>query len=140
MIGAGSYLICPAATAAYLRGCEKGLHMQFLNQLLQLLQQGLAAIFRFIGLIWQWTIAQIGAVPWNRLDELSTIKTILLIIIGLGIVFSLYRAGRELLEAGEKLLNAFVTLLTVFVRTLPYILIAGVAAAGGAWLINHGNF
>lgn len=140
MIGAGSYLICPAAAAVCLTGYEKGLHMQFLNQLLQLLQQGLAAIFRFIGLIWQWTIAQIGAVPWNRLDELSTIKTILLIIIGLGIVFSLYRAGRELLEAGEKLLNAFVTLLTVFVRTLPYILIAGVAAAGGAWLINHGNF
>lgn len=114
--------------------------MQFLNQLLQLLQQGLAAIFRFIGLIWQWTIAQIGAVPWDRLDQLSTLKTILLVIIGLGIVFALYRAGKELLEAGEKLLSAFVTLLTVFVRTLPYILIAGVAATGGAWLINHGNF
>ncbi len=114
--------------------------MQFLNQLLQLLQQGLAAIFRFIGLIWQWTIAQIGAVPWSKLDQLSTIKIVLLAVIGIGIVFSLYRAGRELLEAGEKLLNAFVTLLTVFVRTLPYILVAGAGAAGGAWLINHGNF
>jgi hypothetical protein len=114
--------------------------MQFLNQLLQLLQQGLAAIFRFIGTIWQWTIAQIAAVPWDKLDQLSLLKTILLIAIGLGVIVALYRAGRELLEAGEKLLTAFVTVLTVFVRTLPYILIAGVAAAGGAWLINHGNF
>ncbi len=113
--------------------------MQFLNQLLQLLQQGLAAIFRFIGMIWQWTIAQIGAVPWNRLNELSTIKVVLLVIVGIVVVYLLYRAGRELLEAGEKLLNAFVTLLTVFVKTLPYILIAGAAAAGGAWIVNHVN-
>jgi len=114
--------------------------MQFLNQLLQLLQQGLAAIFRFIGLIWQWTIAQISAVPWNQLNELSTLKVILLVVVGVAVVYLLYRAGRELLEAGEKLLSAFVTLLTVFVRTLPYILFAGVAAAGGAWIVNHINF
>ncbi len=114
--------------------------MQFLHQLLQLLQQGLAAIFGFIGSIWQWTITQISAVPWDHLDQLSLLKIILLIVIGIGVVYLLYRAGRELLEAGEKLLNAFVTLLAVFVRTLPYILIAGVAAAGGAWIITHGNF
>ncbi len=111
--------------------------MQFLNQLLQLLQQGLAAIFRFIGMVWQWTISQVSAVPWDRLNELSPVKVVLLVVMGIVVVYLLYRAGRELLEAGEKLLNAFVTLLTVFVRTLPYILIAGVVAAGGAWLINH---
>jgi Ca2+/Na+ antiporter len=113
--------------------------MQFLNQLLQLLQQGLAAIFRFIGLIWRWTITQVGAVPWDALNELSPIKVVLLIIMAAVVIYLLYRAGRELLDAGEKLLNAFVTLLTVFVRTLPYILIAGVVAAGGSWLINHVN-
>ncbi len=113
--------------------------MQFLNQLLQLLQQGLAAIFRFIGLIWQWTITQISAVPWNRLNDLSTLKVVLLIIIGVAVIYLLYRAAMELLEAGEKLLAAFVTTLSVFVRTLPYILIAGLVAAGGAWVINHVN-
>jgi hypothetical protein len=49
----------------------------------------------------------------------------------------LYLAGKELLGAGEKLLSAFVAVLTVFVKTLPYILIAGAVAAGGAWIINH---
>jgi hypothetical protein len=114
--------------------------MQFLNQLLQFLQQGLAAIFRFIQLIWQWTVTQIMAVPWDRLGTLPLWKVVLLILIGAGVVYFLYRAARELLEAGEKALSAFVTLLTVFVRTLPPILLAGVAAAGGAWVINHVNF
>jgi hypothetical protein len=113
--------------------------MQFINQLLQLLQQGLATIFHLIGQIWQWTITQINAVPWNRLDQLSILKVILVILIAAAVVYLLYRAGKELLEAGEKLLSAFVTLLTVFVKTLPYILIAGAVAAGGAWVINHVN-
>jgi len=113
--------------------------MQFINQLLQFLQQGLAMIFRFIAQICQWTITQVSAVPWNRLDQLSLLKVILLVLIGAAVVYLLYRAGKELLEAGEKLLSAFVTLLTVFVRTLPYILIAGAVAAGGAWVLNHVN-
>jgi len=113
--------------------------MQFLNQLLQLLQQGLAAIFRFIGSIWQWTIAQVSAVPWNRLNELSIIKVVLLILVGAIVVYLLYRAAKELLEAGEKLLGAFVAVLSVFVKTLPYILIAGIVAAVGSWIIVHVN-
>jgi hypothetical protein len=113
--------------------------MQFLNQLLQLLQQGLAAIFRFIGSIWQWTITQVTAVQWGRLNELSLIKVILLIAMGAAIVYLLYKAGRELLKAGEGLLSAFVTVLTVFVKTLPYILIAGIVAAVGSWIIVHVN-
>jgi hypothetical protein len=113
--------------------------MQFLNQLLQLLQQGIAAIFRFIGSIWQWTIAQITAVPWNRLNELSIIKVVLLIAVGAAVIYLLYRAIKELLEAGEKLLSAFASVLSVFVKTLPYILIAGIIAAVGAWIINNVN-
>jgi hypothetical protein len=66
-------------------------------------------------------------------------KVILLVVVGCVVVYFLYRAGRELLEAGEKALSAFATLLTVFVKTLPPILIAGVAAAAGAWVINHVN-
>jgi len=113
--------------------------MQFLNQLLQFLQQGLAWIFRLIGQIWQWTIGQISAVPWNRLNELSIIKVALLIAVGAAVIYLLYKAARELLKAGEGLLSAFVTVLTVFVKTLPPILIAGVVAAVGAWVINHVN-
>ncbi len=114
--------------------------MQFLNQLLQFLQQGLAAIFRFVQSIWQWTVTQIAAVPWDSLGSLPIWKMIVLVLIGAVVLYFIYKAGTELLEAGEKALSAFATLLTVFVRTLPPILIAGIAAAGGAWVINHVNF
>ncbi len=113
--------------------------MQLVNQLLQVLQQGIAAIFRFIETIWRWSVTQISAVPWDRLGGLPWYKVVILVICGAAVVFLLYRAARELLEAGEKALSAFATLLTVFVRTLPPILLAGAAAAAGAWVVNHVN-
>ena len=41
---------------------------QMFNQLLQFLQQGIAAIFRFVQLIWSWSVDQISRllqVPWQ---------------------------------------------------------------------------
>jgi hypothetical protein len=114
--------------------------MQFINQLLQFLQQGLAAIFRFVQIIWQWSVTQILAVPWAKIGNLPLWKLVLIVVIGCVVLYFLYRAARELLDAGEKALSAFATLLTVFVRTLPPILLAGVAAAVGAWIVNNVNF
>ncbi len=113
--------------------------MQFVNQLLQFLKQGLAAIFSFIQVVWQWSVTQILAVPWHQLGTLPWWKIVVLAVTGAVVVYLLYQAGRQLLDAGEKALSAFVTLLTVFVRTLPPILLAGGAAAAGAWVINHVN-
>ena len=113
--------------------------MQILNQLLQFLRQAISAIFNFIQTIWQWSVAQILAVPWQRLGALPWWKVVILAATAGVVAYLLYRAGKELLDAGEKALSAFVTLLTVFVRTLPPILLAGGAAAAGAWVINHIN-
>ena len=48
-----------------------------------------------------------------------------------------YRVGRELLLAGAAILGAFADLLGVLVRTLPHVMLAGVIALGGVWVINH---
>jgi hypothetical protein len=114
--------------------------MEFLNQLLQFLQQGLAAVFRFVKIIWTWSVQQVLDVPWSRLTEMPFWKVALLVVVAGAVGYFLYRAGRELIEAGEKALSAFVTLLTVFINTLPPVLLAGLAAAAGAWVINHVNF
>jgi hypothetical protein len=113
--------------------------MQIINQLLQFLKQAISAIFNFIQTIWQWSVTQILAVPWQRLGTLPWWKVVILAVTAVVVVYLLYRAGRELLDAGEKALAALATLLTVFVRTLPPILLAGAAAAAGAWVINHVN-
>jgi hypothetical protein len=114
--------------------------MQFIDQLLNFLRTGLAAIFRFVETIWRWTVQQILNVPWNALGELPLWKQLLLVVVAAVVIYFLYRAIRELLDAGEKALAAFATLLTVFVRTLPPILLAGIAAAAGAWVVNNVSF
>jgi hypothetical protein len=116
------------------------LRMQFIDQLLNFLRQGLAAIFRFVDLIWRWSVEQIQSVPWSALADLPLWKQLLLILVAGGVLYLLYRAARELLDAGEKALAAFATLLTVFVKTLPPILLAGVVAAVGAWVVNNVSF
>ena len=114
--------------------------MQFIDQLLRFLRQGIAAIFSFVELIWRWAVQQILAVPWSELGGLPLWKQLLLVLTAGTVIYLLYKAIRELLEAGEKALAAFATLLTVLVKTLPPALLAGLAAAAGAYVINNINF
>jgi hypothetical protein len=110
---------------------------QVFDQLLKFLQQGIAAIFHFVQLIWTWSVDQISklmSVPWQ---EWPLWKQVLLVLIIAGVLWALYRAGRELLEAGAAVLAAFAGLLGVVVQTLPHVFLAGVIALGGVWLVNH---
>ena len=110
---------------------------QFFNQLLQFLQQGIAAIFRFVELIWTWSVDQVtklAAVPWS---EWPILKVILLVVIVVAVVWALYRVFWELWIGAEQVLSAFARLLVVFVHTLPRVLLAGVIALVGVWLMNH---
>jgi len=110
---------------------------QVFDQLLKFLHEGISAIFRFVEIIWTWSVDQIGklvAVPWQ---EWPLWKQFLLVLILAGVVWALYRAGRELFEAGAAILSAFAHLLGVLVRTLPHVLLAGIIALGGVWVVNH---
>ena len=107
------------------------------NQLLQFLQQGIAAIFHFVQMIWTWSVGQISAllaVPWQ---QWPVWKEILLVLVLAAVIWALYTAAIELFRAGERILIAFANLLGVVVRTLPSIVMAGVIALGGVWLMNH---
>jgi hypothetical protein len=110
---------------------------QIFDELLKFLQQGISAIFHFVELIWTWSADQISrlmAVPWQ---EWPLLKQILLVLIVAGVLWSLYRAGMELLEASSAILAAFARLIVAIVQTLPHVFVAGVVALGGVWLINH---
>jgi hypothetical protein len=110
---------------------------QAFNQLLEFLQQGITAIFHFVRMIWSWSVGQIStllAVPWQ---QWPLWKQILLVVVLVGVAWALYRAARELFVAGERILAAFASLLGVLVHTLPSVLLAGVIALGGVWLMNH---
>ena len=78
---------------------------QIFNQLLQFLQQGISAIFRFVQLIWQWTVGQITSltrVPWQ---DWPLLKQILLVLVIAGVIWALFKAG-QVEEARETIRRA----------------------------------
>jgi len=110
---------------------------QILSQILHFLQQGIAAIFRFVELIWTWSVDQVtklAAVPWR---DWPMLKVVLLAIVVVAIIWALYRVFWELWRGAERALGAFAGLLVVFVHTLPRVLLAGLIALGGLWVMNH---
>jgi hypothetical protein len=110
---------------------------QAFNQLVEFLHQGIAAIFRFVQLIWTWSVDQITvllAVPWQ---QWPLWKQFLLVLVLAAVIWALFRAARELFQAGERILSAFASLLGVLVHTLPSVVLAGVIAVGGVWVMNH---
>ena len=107
------------------------------EQFLQFVQQGVAAIFKFIQLVWAWSVAQItslSSAPWQNWPLW---KQVLLVLIVIGVGWALYRAAMELWEASARILTAFATLIIALVNTLPNILMAGVVALGGLWVLNN---
>ena len=113
--------------------------MQLFNQLVQFAQQGIASVFRFIQTIWTWSVGQITQVVQSPWQGWPIWKQALLILVVAGVAWALYKAGKELLKAGESLLGAFASLLGVLVKTLPRVVLAGLIAMGGAWLLNNFN-
>lgn len=112
---------------------------QIFDQFLQFLQRGIAEIFRFVNLVWTWSIDQITKitqVPW---ENWPLWKQILLIIVVAAVAYALFIAAKELWEAAVKVLAAFASFLVALVMTLPTILIAGVIALAGLWVINNFN-
>jgi hypothetical protein len=110
---------------------------RFFDLLVQFVQQGITAIFRFVQFVWIWSIGQITTLlqaPWQ---EWSYPKRGALVLIIVLVAYVLYWVYKDLWAAGQTILSAFGTLLNVLIRTLPRILIAGLIALGGVWLLNN---
>jgi len=113
---------------------------QIISQIVSFLQDGIAAIFKFIQLIWTWSFGQIVTILQSDWQSLPIWKLVVLAIVVVAIVYVLYKAIFELWDAAEKILKAFIGLLSVLVSMLPYILVAGLIAAAGGWVIHNVNF
>jgi type VI protein secretion system component VasF len=113
---------------------------QIVSQIVSFLQQGIAAIFKFIQLIWTWSFGQILAILHSDWQSLPIWKIVVLAAVVIAIVYVLYKAIIQLWKAAEEIFKAFIGLLSVLVTILPFILIAGLIAAAGGWVIQNVNF
>ena len=110
--------------------------LQFINLLLDFVRQGIGAIFRFVQAVWSWAAEQVGnlaSLPWQPWPPW---KLLVLVVIGFFVVRQLYYAIWEIWQASEKILAALATLMGVLIKTVPQILIAGLIALGGIWLLS----
>jgi hypothetical protein len=112
---------------------------QIFDQFLQFLQQGIAAIFRFVQLVWTWSIDQITKMMQAPWEVWPLWKQVLLVVVFAAVAYFLFIAARQLWFAGVGVLAAFASFLGALVVTLPSILIAGVIALAGLWVINNLN-
>lgn len=113
---------------------------QVITQIVQFLQEGIAAIFRFVQLVWTWSFGQMVSIFQSDWQSLPVWKIVILALVCIAIAYVLYKAVVQLWEAAEKILKAFIGLLSVLVSILPHVLIAGLIAAAGGWLIHNVNF
>jgi hypothetical protein len=113
---------------------------QIIDQIVHLLQQGITAIFRFVDLVWQWSFGEMFKIFQSNWQALPVWKIAILAVVVIAIVYVLYRGFFQLWHAAEQIFKAFVDLLMVLVSVLPYVLLAGVIAAAGSYVIQHVNF
>jgi hypothetical protein len=112
---------------------------EIFDQFLEFLQQGVAAIFRFVQLVWTWSIDQVTKVMQSPWETWPLWKQILLVIVVAAVAYALFIAAKQLWVAGVHVLAAFASFLGALVVTLPTILIAGFIALAGLWMMNNLN-
>ena len=110
---------------------------RFFNIFIDFVYQGVSAIFRFVGAVWSWAAGQVAnlvELPWQ---DWPMWRVILLGFLLFGLGWYLYWALWELWEAWKKILAALATMMGVLIKTLPQILIAGLIALAGIWVLSQ---
>ena len=110
---------------------------QIFDQFLQFLQQGIAAIIRFVQLVWTWSIDQITKMTQAPWENWPLWKQILLALVAAAVGYALVVAAWRLWVASIRAFAAFASFLAALIVALPPILIAGVIALAGLWVINN---
>lgn len=113
---------------------------QIVRQIVQLLEEGFELLFSFLRLVWTWSFGQIVSILQSNWQALPIWKIVVLAVAIVAIAYLIYQVARQLWSALEAVFKSFVSLLTAFISALPYIVIAGLVAFAGSWIIRSVNF
>jgi hypothetical protein len=109
------------------------------DQSQQFLERSIAEVLRFVQLVWTWSSDQIIKVTQAPWEHWPLWKQVLLVIVAAAVVYFLFVAAMQLWAAAVNVLAAFATFIGTVIVTLPTILIAGLIALAGLWVINNLN-
>ena len=110
---------------------------QMSDQSLQFVERGIAAVLGFIELVWRWSSDQIIRVMQAPWENWPLWKQIVLVLVVAAVAYFLLVATMRLWTAAINVLAAFATFIGTVIVTLPTILIAGIIALAGLWVINN---
>jgi hypothetical protein len=110
---------------------------QFFNVFIEFVRQAVGAIFRFVAAVWSWAAEQMArllSMPWH---DWPIWRVVLLAFLIYGLCWYLYRSLTELWDAWKKTLAALATMTGVLIKTLPQIVLAGLIALAGVWVLAN---
>jgi hypothetical protein len=113
---------------------------QFFDVFIDFVRQGIGAIFRFVAAVWMWAAEQLGKLllmPWQ---DWPIWRVILLALMIYGLGWYLWKSLKELWTAGKNTLNALGAMMAVLIKTLPQIVLAGLIALAGVWVLTALDF
>jgi len=90
---------------------------EILDQFLQLLQQAIAAIFRFVGLVWAWSLDQINKMAQVPLENWPLWKQILLALVAAAVGYALFVAAWRLWVASIRAFAAFASFVAALIAS-----------------------
>jgi hypothetical protein len=107
------------------------------NQVGQIAQQLASVIWRVLQFIWGWSFGQVGQMFSRPFSTLDIWKQIVYVIVIAALAYFLYKIAKDLLKAVQSVLSAIVGLISALISMLPQIVLVGLIAFGGAWVVNQ---
>ena len=107
------------------------------NQVGQIAQQLASVIWRVLTFIWDFSFGQVArmfAMPFSSLDVWK--QVVYVIVIG-ALAYFIYKLAKDLLKAVQSILSAIVGLISALIGMLPQIVLVGLIAFGGAWIVQQ---
>jgi hypothetical protein len=112
---------------------------QVLNQVADVAQRLVAVIWQVLQFIWNWSFGQIVRMFQLPFNGLPLWKQVLYVVVIAAMAYFLYKIAKDLLKAVQSVLGAIVGLVSALIAMLPQIVVAGLIAFGGAWIITNLN-
>lgn len=110
-----------------------------LNQAIAFAQQVISWIGKFLEMIWTWSFGQILKMFQLPFGNLPLWKQVVFVIVVAALVYFIWSIFADILEAIKKVMSAALGLLSAIIEKLGDVLMAGVIALVGAWIITEAN-
>jgi hypothetical protein len=112
---------------------------QIFSQVGQIAQQLAAVIWRVLEFIWSWSFGQVVRMFQMPFNSLPIWKQVLYVVVIGALAYFIYKIFKDLLKAVQSILSAIVSLISALIAMLPQIVLVGLIAFGGAWVITTVN-